>query len=101
MAILLIDTDVYSYLTSSNPDRASPYKKHLDGHTITLSFITVGEQYAGYLKQIKKGAWPEVRLWIAACAKRHSLSLITNNRKNFEGIPGLTVISEAPEKQNS
>jgi hypothetical protein len=28
------------------------YKPHLDGHTITLSFITVGEQYAGYMKQI-------------------------------------------------
>jgi tRNA(fMet)-specific endonuclease VapC len=138
MAILVVDTDVYSYLTSSNSQRAIPYKKHLDGNIITLSFITVGEQYAGYLKQIKNGAWPAVRLqkleaglqsvaiipydievcrtfgdlkaemeksgrtvapndlWIAACAKRHSLSLITNNRKHFENIPGLTIISEAP-----
>ncbi len=34
-------------------------------------------------------------LWIASCAVRHSLPLITNNRKHFEGIPGLTIISEA------
>jgi tRNA(fMet)-specific endonuclease VapC len=138
MAILLIDTDVFSYLTSSNPNRAAPYRKHLDGHTITLSFVTVGEQYAGYCKQILKGHWPAARLqtleanlktvivipydmevcrtygdlraitersghgiadndlWIAACAKRHSLKLVTNNRSHFKSIPGLDLISEAP-----
>jgi predicted nucleic acid-binding protein len=137
----MVDTDVYSYLTSSNPNRGLPYRPHLQGHTIALSFITVGEQYAGYLKMIFRGRWDQSRLqkleaglrlvvvvpydmevcktfgdlkatlknpdgtdrviatndlWIAACAKRHSLALVTNNRRDFEGIPGLNVISEAP-----
>lgn len=35
-------------------------------------------------------------LWIAACAFRHSITLITNNRSHFEKIPGLAFISEAP-----
>ena len=35
-------------------------------------------------------------LWIAACAKHHSLKLLTHNRKHFEGIPGVDMISEAP-----
>jgi tRNA(fMet)-specific endonuclease VapC len=35
-------------------------------------------------------------LWIAACAVRHALALITHNRRHFEGIPGLNVVSEAP-----
>jgi len=35
-------------------------------------------------------------LWIAACAVRHALPLITHNRRHFEGIPGLSVVSEAP-----
>lgn len=35
-------------------------------------------------------------LWIAACAVRHSIPLISNNRSHFEGIPGLVLISEAP-----
>jgi predicted nucleic acid-binding protein len=35
-------------------------------------------------------------LWIAACAVRHSLSLVTNNRRHFRDIPGLNIISEAP-----
>jgi predicted nucleic acid-binding protein len=37
-------------------------------------------------------------LWIAACATRHSIPLISNNRKHFEKIPGLHLISLAPEK---
>ena len=37
-------------------------------------------------------------LWIAACAIRHGITLITNNRKHFERIPGLTIISEMPTK---
>jgi tRNA(fMet)-specific endonuclease VapC len=141
MATVMLDTDVYSYLTSSNPARGAPYSVHLKGHVIALSFITVGEQYAGYRKKIAKGDWEESRieklearlklvvivpydleicktygnlkaaiknpdgtdrviapndLWIAACALRHSLTLITNNRKHFCDIPGLSIISEAP-----
>ena len=34
-------------------------------------------------------------LWIAACAVRHSLTLITNNRAHFEKVPRLKYISEA------
>src|SRR6266478_9035155 len=33
-------------------------------------------------------------LWIATCAIRHSIPLVTHNRKHFEGIQRLTLISE-------
>ena len=36
-------------------------------------------------------------LWIAACAVRHGIPLVTHNRRHFEGIPGLNIISEAPQ----
>jgi len=36
-------------------------------------------------------------LWIAACAVRHSLTLVTNNRRHFRDIPGLNIISEAED----
>jgi tRNA(fMet)-specific endonuclease VapC len=36
-------------------------------------------------------------LWIAACAVRHGLPLITHNRRHFEDIPGLSIICEAPQ----
>jgi tRNA(fMet)-specific endonuclease VapC len=34
--------------------------------------------------------------WIAATAMLHDIPLITHNRSDFNGVPGLTVISEAP-----
>jgi tRNA(fMet)-specific endonuclease VapC len=40
-------------------------------------------------------------LWIAACAKRYSIPLITNNRKHFEHIvqyAGLRMITESKAK---
>jgi tRNA(fMet)-specific endonuclease VapC len=33
-------------------------------------------------------------LWIAASALRHSLPLISNNRRHFQDIPGVVLISE-------
>jgi tRNA(fMet)-specific endonuclease VapC len=35
-------------------------------------------------------------LWIAACAARHGIPLVTHNRRHFEDIPGLNIMSEAP-----
>jgi hypothetical protein len=35
-------------------------------------------------------------LWIASCAVRHKLPLISNNRKHFQVVPELDLISEAP-----
>lgn len=138
MAVLMLDTDVLSYFCSRDQRRALPYRPHLTGHTLVVSFATVGEQYAGYMKQILKGAWNTAHLarfeeqlqafaivpydvgvcrtygnvraalmqaqrtvapndlWIAASAIRHSLPLVTNNRKHFAPISGLRIISEAP-----
>jgi|SRR5579863_415939 len=139
MDAVLLDTDVFSYLLRAGDARGEPYRKHVQGKTIALSFITVGELYYGAIKRgwgAKKIAnlaqhlkaavivpydveicktYGRLRatlktesgsdrcifqndLWIAACAVRHNLPLITNNRKHFEGIPGLNVISEAVKK---
>lgn len=35
-------------------------------------------------------------LWIASCAVRHSLPLITHKRAHFENVPRLKIISECP-----
>lgn len=32
--------------------------------------------------------------WIAACAIRHSIPLVSNNRSHFDRVPGLVLISE-------
>ena len=38
-------------------------------------------------------------LWIAACAIRHSIPLVSNNFKHFDGIPGLILKSESQAMQ--
>jgi predicted nucleic acid-binding protein len=38
---------------------------------------------------------PTNDLWIATCAIRHSIPLVTHNFKDFDGIPRLRVITEA------
>jgi len=58
----MVDTDVYSYITASDPRRGLPYREYLNGRTITLSFVTVAEQYAGYTKQILRGNWDIARI---------------------------------------
>jgi tRNA(fMet)-specific endonuclease VapC len=37
-------------------------------------------------------------LWIAASAIRHAIPLVTNNRKHFERIPNLKLISASPSR---
>ncbi len=44
---------------------------------------------------------PPNDLWIAVCAIRHSIPLVTNNPKHYEGIPGLKVITEAGTTKGS
>ena len=33
-------------------------------------------------------------LWIAACAIRHSVALVTHSRKHFDDVKGLIIVSE-------
>lgn len=134
---VLLDTNVFSYLSRKDDTRANLYRPHVLHRTVAVSFVTVGELY--YWAERRQWAPGRVRdleghlnaavvvpydieicrtyaklknslrsatgshrligdndLWIAACAVRHALPLITHNRRHFEGIPGLKVVSEAP-----
>ena len=39
--------------------------------------------------------------WIAACAVRHAIPLVTHNAKDFEGITSLTVVTEKVPESSS
>jgi tRNA(fMet)-specific endonuclease VapC len=135
MDAVLLDTDVFSYLTKRHP-LAARYDRHLAGKQQTISFATVGEVLDGavrakwgpaniarleaaiqsvtvipydlevcrlwaFLGSLKNADGSDRTVavndrWIAACALRHKIPLISHNRRHFEGIPGLTLISEAP-----
>ena len=44
MEAVLLDTDVFSYLLKDDL-RAEFYRKHIQGKTVAVTFITVGELY--------------------------------------------------------
>ena len=56
-----------------------------------------GEIKAGC--ELKGKAVGDNDLWIAACAIRHSIPLVSNNFRHFNGIPGLILKSEAQAMQ--
>lgn len=43
---MVLDTNVVSYLLRGD-SRAEPYRRHLGGKTLAISFMTVGELYEG------------------------------------------------------
>jgi tRNA(fMet)-specific endonuclease VapC len=49
---VLLDTDVFSYLLKDD-SRAEFYRKHIQGKTVALTFVTVGELYH----------WAEKKKW--------------------------------------
>jgi tRNA(fMet)-specific endonuclease VapC len=57
--------------------------------------LAVCEAYARLKSALPKGRTIEDNdIWIAACAVRHSIPLLTHNRKHFDDFKELIVISE-------
>lgn len=52
--------------------------------------VTVAAQAGGYRIECADA-------WIAATALLYDLPLVTHNRSDYRGVPGLTLISHAPE----
>lgn len=66
MTALVLDTNIVSYLLRGDT-RADPYRKHLAGKTLAISFMTIGEMYEGAYR----AAWgpPKLRALSAALSK--------------------------------
>ena len=57
MSTFVLDTNIVSYLMRGHR-LAALYRPHLDGHTLTISFMTVGELYEGAYR----GGWGHRKL---------------------------------------
>ena len=57
MSTLVLDTNIVSYLMRGHR-LAGLYRPHLEGHTLAISFMTVGELYEGAYR----GGWGRRRL---------------------------------------
>lgn len=135
LAPVLLDTDVYSYLSRPGDERGDLYRLRTAGRLLTICYITLGEvlygiQWRKWGERIRADLEASLKAtvvllfdhevcyvyatlkselrqqgrmladndtWIASFALRHSMPLVSNNRRHFERIPGLTLISEAPQ----
>ena len=57
----------------------------------------VAVRYGQLVAERKRSGLPIAQndAWIAACALRHNVPLVTHNSRDFEGITGLRIITEA------
>jgi len=83
VAVLVLDTNIVSYLMRGDT-RAEKYRGHIEGKTLAISFMTVGELYEGAYR----GGW------IAATALAHDCPLVTHDPGDFADITGLSIITE-------
>lgn len=110
---LLLDTNIVSYIMKGNSE-AERYKEHLSGKRLAISFITVGELWAGAANaswvptkrdQLRKTICRFVVIpydyeiaqrygEIIAHCKRSGRPIVTHNPTDFEHIPGLHIISK-------
>ncbi len=86
-----------AYKKNWGDHRISNLKDRLRSVTIVPYDETVCRKYAE-IKSACESRGKTVAandLWIAACAIRHSIPLISNNFSHFDGIPGLVLRSES------
>jgi predicted nucleic acid-binding protein len=48
--LILLDTDVFSFLARKGDTRADAYRKHIENKTVAISFISAGELYHWVLR---------------------------------------------------
>jgi tRNA(fMet)-specific endonuclease VapC len=83
------------------PAKVRFFEERIRGVTIVPYDLEICKAYARIKSGLKTPSGShrligDNDLWIAACAVRHAIPLITHNRRHFEGIPGLNIVSEAP-----
>jgi tRNA(fMet)-specific endonuclease VapC len=78
------------------PGRLARLKKTLRSYLVVHSDPAVCERWAEVRFHRRHQPIDSTDAWIAACALTHGLELVTHNPADFQGIPGLTVITEAP-----
>lgn len=76
------------------PKKLAEFEETLKSTVIIPYDLELCRVYGRVKAGLPKGRTvPGNDLWIAVCAIRHSIPLLTHNRKDFESIPGLNIVS--------
>lgn len=75
--------------------RVTRLRQRLDGYLVVPFDDALAWEWAS-VSAVQGRPVSVADAWIAAAARRFNLPIVTHNRKHFENIPGLVVISEAP-----
>jgi predicted nucleic acid-binding protein len=76
--------------------RRSELEERLRNYVVVPYDHEIARHYARIAAERKRNGQP-IGLhdaWIAACAVRHGVPLVTHNAKDFEGIPSLKILTE-------
>jgi tRNA(fMet)-specific endonuclease VapC len=68
MSMLILDTNIVSYLLKGNRI-AESYRPHLEGHTLAISFVTIGEMFEGAFR----ARWGEKKIKLLESELRNYL----------------------------
>lgn len=61
MSVVILDTNIVSYIMKGDT-RVAGYRRHLEGKTLAISFMTVGELYeGGYRRRWSEGKLRRLR----------------------------------------
>jgi tRNA(fMet)-specific endonuclease VapC len=87
---------VWAHSRKWSPARVAMLESRLEEAAIIPYNLDLCRVYGRLRAELPRGRVVNTNdMWIAATAIWQSLSLLTHNRRHFEGIPGLHIISES------
>jgi predicted nucleic acid-binding protein len=78
------------------PGRMARLEAAVSGSVVIHSDDAICRQWAAVRHARRSRPVDTADAWIAAAALVHELELVTHNPSDFQGIPGLAIITEAP-----
>jgi predicted nucleic acid-binding protein len=88
----------WAYQRHWSPKKVEELDEWLGKFLILPCEPAVARQWARIQTAIPGRTFPANDAWVAASAITFGCPLLTHNRKDFQDIPGLTVISHGPEQ---
>src|SRR5947199_8186106 len=59
MDVVLLDSDVFSFLSKRGHRIGALYVRHVQGKSLAITFVSIGELYAGVERGIQKKGWSQ------------------------------------------